>query len=164
MNIFNILQFPSINIVVAVNTLRKKCPYLELFWSAFFPHFPAFGLNTERYSVSLRIQSECGKMRTRITLNTGTFYTVILFEKMVLNIAFFKDFLHIILLTDLLMIFWGFPWKHLDKRISLLSSKKIGYIVLLQTLCFPVIAFFLSVTTPYIWGTWTELNEFSQTP
>ena len=23
------------------------------------PHFPAFGLNTERYGVSLRIQSEC---------------------------------------------------------------------------------------------------------
>ena len=29
------------------------------------PHFPAFGLNTERYSVSLHIQSECGKIRTR---------------------------------------------------------------------------------------------------
>ena len=24
----------------------KKSPYLELFWSAFFPHFPTFGLNT----------------------------------------------------------------------------------------------------------------------
>ena len=24
-------------------------------------HFPAFGLNTERYGISLRIQSECGK-------------------------------------------------------------------------------------------------------
>ena len=30
--------------------LRKKCPSSELFWSAFLPHFPAFGLNTERYS------------------------------------------------------------------------------------------------------------------
>ena len=28
------------------------------------PYFPTFGLNTERYLVSLRIQSECGKMRT----------------------------------------------------------------------------------------------------
>ena len=37
------------------------------------PHFPAFGLNTERYFVSLRIQSECGKIRTRITLNADTF-------------------------------------------------------------------------------------------
>ena len=40
------------------------------------PNFPEFGLNTERYSVSLRIQSECGKIRTRITPNTDTFYSV----------------------------------------------------------------------------------------
>ena len=39
-------------------------------------HFPAFGLNTERYGVSFRIQSECGKMRTRLTLNRDTFYAV----------------------------------------------------------------------------------------
>ena len=48
--------------------LRKKCPYSELFWSGFFPHsdaFPAFG----------RIEN-AGKIRTRITLNTDTFYTV----------------------------------------------------------------------------------------
>ena len=41
------------------------------------PYFPAFGLNTERYSVSLRIQSECGKIWTRITPNTDTFYAVL---------------------------------------------------------------------------------------
>ena len=29
------------------------------------PCFPAFGLNTERYFVSLRIQSKSGKIRTR---------------------------------------------------------------------------------------------------
>ena len=40
------------------------------------PYFPAFGLNTERYRVSLRIQSECGKIRTRTTPNTDTFYAV----------------------------------------------------------------------------------------
>ena len=40
------------------------------------PHFPAFRLNTERYRVPLRIQSECGKMWTRITSNTDTFYAV----------------------------------------------------------------------------------------
>ena len=49
------------------------------------PDFPTFGLNTERYGVSLyrvslRTQFECGKMRTRITPNTDTFYTVILFS------------------------------------------------------------------------------------
>ena len=37
--------------------LRKKCPYSELFWSAFS-----------------RIQSECRKMGTRITPNTYIFY------------------------------------------------------------------------------------------
>ena len=30
-------------------------------WSFSGPYFPAFGLSTERYGVSLRIQSECGK-------------------------------------------------------------------------------------------------------
>ena len=40
------------------------------------PHFPAFGLNTKRYELSLLIQSECRKMRTRITPNTVTFYSV----------------------------------------------------------------------------------------
>ena len=29
------------------------------------PYFPVFGLNTERYGVSLRIQSECWKIWTR---------------------------------------------------------------------------------------------------
>ena len=37
-------------------------------------HFPAFGLNTE----TLHIQSECGKMQTRITLNTDTFHVVLI--------------------------------------------------------------------------------------
>ena len=49
------------------------------------PYFPAFGLNTERYSVSVRIQSELGKMQTRKTLNTDTFHTskirLILYKK-----------------------------------------------------------------------------------
>ena len=40
------------------------------------PYFPAFGLNTERNGVSLRIQSECEKIRTRITPNMDTFYGV----------------------------------------------------------------------------------------
>ena len=39
--------------------------------------FPAFGLNTERYSVSLCIQSKCGKTWTRITPNTDNFYGVL---------------------------------------------------------------------------------------
>ena len=38
------------------------------------PYFPASGLNTERYGVSLRIQPECGKIRTKITPNMDTLY------------------------------------------------------------------------------------------
>ena len=46
-------------------------------WSYSGPFFPTFGLNTERYSASLRIQSECRKkIRTWITANTDTFYAV----------------------------------------------------------------------------------------
>ena len=63
-------------IVDQLLSLRKKCLYSELFWSAFFSHFPAFGMNTERYDISLRIQFKCGKIRTRITLNTDTFCAV----------------------------------------------------------------------------------------
>ena len=37
------------------------------------PHFPALGLNTERYSVSLHIQCKCRKIRTRITPNIDIF-------------------------------------------------------------------------------------------
>ena len=43
------------------------------------PYFPKFGLNTERYFVYLRIQSECGKIRTRITPNTDTLYAMFIF-------------------------------------------------------------------------------------
>ena len=39
-------------------------------------YFRAFGLNTERYGVSSRIQSEWGEMRTRITPNTDSFRAV----------------------------------------------------------------------------------------
>ena len=40
------------------------------------PYSPAFGLNTERHSVSLHIHSECGKIRTTITPNMETFDAV----------------------------------------------------------------------------------------
>ena len=61
-------------------TLLNKCPYSELFWSAFFPHFPAFVLNTERYFrislYSVRMRENALKMQTRITLNTDSIYEV----------------------------------------------------------------------------------------
>ena len=43
------------------------------------PYFSAFGLNTERYEVSLRIRSEFGEMRTRKTSNTDPFHALPIF-------------------------------------------------------------------------------------
>ena len=53
-----------------------------LFWSAFFPHFHAFGLNMESGEIlsisqySVRMRENSGKMWTRITPNTNSFYAV----------------------------------------------------------------------------------------
>ena len=44
------------------------------------PYFPAFGLNTERYEVSLHFQSECGKIRTRKTPYLDIFHAVFLWK------------------------------------------------------------------------------------
>ena len=41
------------------------------------PYFPAFGMNTKRYSVSLHIQSKYVKIQTSKTPNTDTFHAVI---------------------------------------------------------------------------------------
>ena len=54
-------------------TLREKC--LSPSYSGLY--FPAFGRNTERYQVFLRIQYQCGKIQTRITSNMDTFYAVL---------------------------------------------------------------------------------------
>ena len=46
--------------------------------SFYGPYFPGFWLNTEirRHTKSLRIQSKCGKIRTRKTCKTDTFEVV----------------------------------------------------------------------------------------
>ena len=53
--------------------MRKKCVKSVRIQSYSDPHFPAFGLNTERCGVPLCIQGECGKMQThfsrRVTLD-----------------------------------------------------------------------------------------------
>ena len=49
---------------VTTSALCENCPYSELFWSAFF-------------FASLRIQSKCEKIRTKITPNKDSFYAVL---------------------------------------------------------------------------------------
>ena len=61
----------------SLNLMKSNhCVKRVRIWSYFGSHFAAFGLNTEKYFVYLRIQSECGKIRTRISPNTDTFYGV----------------------------------------------------------------------------------------
>ena len=50
--------------------------FLVRIWSVSGPYFYAFELTMEIYSVNLRIQSECGKTRTKKTLNKDNFYAV----------------------------------------------------------------------------------------
>ena len=52
-------------------------------------YFLTFGLNTERYEVCVCIQSKCGKIRTRKTPNTDSFYAVNMnaFDEAVVSIS-----------------------------------------------------------------------------
>ena len=50
------------------------------------PYFPAFGLNTEIHSVSLRIHSKYGKIQIRKTPNTDTFHAVNVFNNKISKI------------------------------------------------------------------------------
>ena len=68
------------------------------------PYFPAFRLNTYIYKVNLRIQSECGKMRTRKAQNTDTFHVVSFFQKaLVVWIVFSKL---VLLQLEILYMTW----------------------------------------------------------
>ena len=64
------------SLAVNLDILFKKFDVLEKFILPFFFEQDPFGLNTERYEVSLHIHSESGKMRIRITPNTDTSHAV----------------------------------------------------------------------------------------
>ena len=66
-----IVNFEQVNVCWRKRTLKANCSvflknFINFSRSYSVPYFLAFGLNTERYVVSLCIQSECGKIRTRI--------------------------------------------------------------------------------------------------
>ena len=52
------------------------------------PYFPAFGLNTERYSVSLRIQSKYGETLAKKISNTDTFHAVTFFSQFIEKVCY----------------------------------------------------------------------------
>ena len=59
-----------------VITCSKQCVKSACIRSFSGPYFPASGLITERYSVSLRIQTKYKKLRTIKTPNTDIFHAV----------------------------------------------------------------------------------------
>ena len=73
------------------------------------PYFLAFGLNAGRYSVSLRIQSKCGKMRTTKAANTDTSYSVPSFLTSWVDRLLMKQHLYKVYYTgnQVYLYFWG---------------------------------------------------------
>ena len=72
----NLENFPNSQVDFQTFCTLEHCVKSVRIRSFSGPYFPAFGLSTERYSVSLHIQSECGKMPTRKTPKTDTFHAV----------------------------------------------------------------------------------------
>ena len=68
-----LLQLSSYCLRICYCFLIMHCVKSVLIRTFSGPYFPVFGL------VSLRIHSECGKIRTRKTPNTGTIHTVTIF-------------------------------------------------------------------------------------
>ena len=69
-------KFPCPNKFQVACLLSKHCLKVVRIRSFSGPHFSAFGLNTGRYEVSLRIQYKCRKIGTRITPKSVTFHAV----------------------------------------------------------------------------------------
>ena len=67
-------------IIIIIIIIIINCVKSVLIGSFSGPYFPAFGLNTERYRISLRIQCKSGKIWTGKTPNTDTFHAVIFFN------------------------------------------------------------------------------------
>ena len=76
-NIFSQKQLKKVFRGFFLDTLRKICQNTTVksvrIRSFSGPYFPALGLNTEGYSVSLHIQVKCAKIRTKKTPNMDTF-------------------------------------------------------------------------------------------
>ena len=68
-------DFRNCSAIYFCYAFSKHCVKSVRIWSYSDLHFPAFGMNTERYVFKV-ILAECGKRRTRITPHTITFHAV----------------------------------------------------------------------------------------
>ena len=105
---------------------NKLCVKSVRIWNYSGPYFSALGLNTERYSVFPCIQSKCGKIRTRKTLNVNTFtqwkirlikffFTFFLWEKQSVSKVNTRISLNVVD-DGWFFIFWDYSKKKMYKR------------------------------------------------
>ena len=66
----------KIELPLSISASDGPCVKSVLIQSFSSLYLTAFGLNADIYIVNLRIQSKCGKIRTRKTPNTDTFHAV----------------------------------------------------------------------------------------
>ena len=91
-SVFNTIFKPLYRLfcILAIGNHCVKSVSIQSFSGSYCPEF---GLNTERYSVSLRIQSERGKIRTRKTPNMDTIHAVsTTFEEQRDRILFYRGY------------------------------------------------------------------------
>ena len=134
---------PRLVLVLFCSWHCLKCVLTQ---SYFAPYFPAFGLNTEINGVSLRIQSEYGKVRTRITPNMNIFYTVSVFD-----ILEFESILTSRLLNSLLI--------KLESRLNWSTKLEFGWSTIFfnsENSCISFVLFvvFFFITNCLKWSCW----------
>ena len=141
---WDFVQNPSIShyFQIATNHCQKHSVKSAGVQSYYGSYFHAFRLNEDRYGVSLRIQFECGKMRTRITLNTDTFHAVrschchnrngichhylhgnyLLFPELCNHSNYTWNMISIFRANDLNCAWWYFPVKPRDFKLAIFEE------------------------------------------
>ena len=135
-------QVYLIHFIYQSTTLRKKSPHSELFWSVCISPY------------SVRMRENPGKMRTRITPNTNSFYTV--------QIIHFVIHFHLIHFID-----HGLPHSHSTYLVILILHRILALLSLsffnqsrLWKLWVSLDKVFISNTYCIIWS-WTPMNYYS---
>ena len=110
--------------VLCHNVHYQHCVKSVRIWNYSGPHFPAFGLNAERYGISLRIKSKCEKMQTGITPNADAFHAVQLSKDKCSSIISLKKFS---MSKDQICLCFIEKREHLYNRNCLIKKPKIPY-------------------------------------
>ena len=107
------------------------------------PYFPSFGPNTERYFVSLRIQSKCRKIWTIKNFVFGHFSrSVLLYTQVIAILYFLSLFIFLYVKPDLLILVSG-KSENFVKSLSVSMFRGETFCSLLFTFCSLLVSFCL---------------------